>query len=498
MGGGEKSRLSQSEQARARAEKLAARAEQRKTAVVAAKESHRIAPEWLRSTVVSFQDRATLLGDNDPMIERCRFHEERLATIIHKIDGEVLPAGCADGLRDDLEYLLELLADPEANIEALEAMHDRALYEELRTTVPAEVPPASGAAEDLTDTAENAPVLLMIQLDFAESVEEIRQALLAAMPLLHTLDPQDTIPLRLAADAARERLKRVKAAQQAEARIADAARAEQRARVSVSADAAMSASRSVNVNVNVNVKPARDGAQDGAEEASQVGDGRIVLNHSTHCEGLQIVLRRLCKGHLVKTCVPGRLHQVASHVPAFEMRVQRVAAATASSESESGGSGADVTLTERVKCVARNGRTAQDVELILKPQLMVSLVELEEAIEHAIRPPREAEASSYDKLPDGGGRLNLSSAEIAEQRQQVLHSKLKAEHERQRATQRGREREQLEREKERKLASSAAARERGLSIKDHAKQWAAVEAGDLSSGKYWGGGRSKREVGSFD
>ena len=81
---------------------------------------------------------------------------------------------------------------------------------------------------------------------------------------------------------------------------------------------------------------------------------------------------------------------------------------------------------------------------------------------------------------------------------QVLHSKLKAEHERQRATQRGREREQLEREKERKLASSAAARERGLSIKDHAKQWAAVEAGDLSSGKYWGGGRSKREGGSFD
>ena len=413
MGGGEKARLSQSEQARARAEKLAARAEQRKTAVAAAKESHRIAPEWLRSTVVSFQDRATLLGDNDPMIERCRFHEERLATIINKIDGEVLPAGCADGLRDDLEYLLELLADPEANIEALEAMHDQALYEELRTTVPAEVPPASGAAEGLTDTAENAPVLLMLQLDFAESVEEIRQALLAAMPLLHTLDPQDTIPLRLAADAARERLKRVKAAQQAEARIADAARAEQRARVSVSADDAMSASRSVNV------KSARDGAQDGAEEASQVGDGRIVLNHSTHCEGLQIVLRRLCKGNLVRTCVPGRLHQVASHVPAFEMRVQRVAAATASSESESGGSGADVTLTERVKCVARNGRTAQDVELILKPQLMVSLVELEEAIEHAIRPPREAEASSYDKLPDGGGRLNLSSAEIAEQRQQV-------------------------------------------------------------------------------
>jgi hypothetical protein len=79
-------------------------------------------------------------------------------------------------LRDDLEYLLELLADPEANIEALEAMHDQALYEELRTTVPAEVPPASGAAEDLTDTAENAPVLLMLQLDFAESVEEIRQA----------------------------------------------------------------------------------------------------------------------------------------------------------------------------------------------------------------------------------------------------------------------------------------------------------------------------------
>ena len=87
--------LSQSEQARARAEKLAARAEQRKTAVAAAKESHRIAPEWLRSTLVSFQDRATLLGDNDPMIERCRFHEERLATIINKIDGEVLPAGHA-------------------------------------------------------------------------------------------------------------------------------------------------------------------------------------------------------------------------------------------------------------------------------------------------------------------------------------------------------------------------------------------------------------------
>ena len=37
-------------------------------------------------------------------------------------------------------------------------------------------------------------------------------------------------------------------------------------------------------------------------------------------------------------------------------------------------------------------------------------------------------------------------------------------------------------------------REKGIDLKSHAKQWAAAETGEASLGKYWGGGRAKRDV----
>ena len=47
-------------------------------------------------------------------------------------------------------------------------------------------------------------------------------------------------------------------------------------------------------------------------------------------------------------------------------------------------------------------------------------------------------------------------------------------------------------EKARKLRSSAAAREQGLSIDAHAKNWAELEKGEIKVGTSVGGGRAKR------
>ena len=60
-----------------------------------------------------------------------------------------------------------------------------------------------------------------------------------------------------------------------------------------------------------------------------------------------------------------------------------------------------------------------------------------------------------------GGRLNLTGAEAVEQRRQKQCSRYKAEHEKGKARAKQKEREELEKQKERKLASSAAAREKG-------------------------------------
>ena len=84
----------------------------------------------------------------------------------------------------------------------------------------------------------------------------------------------------------------------------------------------------------------------------------------------------------------------------------------------------------------------------------------------------------------------LELLEKAKEKQLAAHQRAKAE-------KKAAEKAKLIKEKERKLQSSAAAREGGISIKAHAKQWADVESGDAPSGKYWGGGpraRAKREA----
>ena len=83
-----------------------------------------------------------------------------------------------------------------------------------------------------------------------------------------------------------------------------------------------------------------------------------------------------------------------------------------------------------------------------------------------------------------------------QQREKATEKQLAA-HQRAKAENKAAEKAKLIKEKERKLQSSAAAREGGISIKAHAKQWVDVEVGDASAGKYWGGGRSKREAGSM-
>ena len=483
MGGGDKAE--KAEKARVKAEKNAARAEQRKAAVARAEDAHRLAPAWLRQLAASFRDCAMRLAGNDEtdeLLERCRLHEQRLATIVKKIDGKLLTADAANDLRDGLEYMLELLEDPEANTEALEAADDEDLYSELKTNASSRAESAPAPPQEAEDVMEptgysEADVIFIRKLDFAESHKEIQKALLEAVAHEGGLIERgaDATALTASVASARAKLRRLKSATDCDAKLAEAARRETRTN-----------GAAATLESAVAVAPPID--QAAAEPSSSSSGGRIVLNHSTHCPGLLHVLRRLRKSPLVKTCVPGPLHQVQAHVGAFELRVQR---ADAAAPDGSGGA----CVEERVKCVARNWRTAQDVELLLPAGLRVPLSEIEDAISEAICPSRAAEACTYDQVPlEPGGRLNLTGAEAVEQRRQKQCSRYKAEHEKGKARAKQKEREELEKQKERKLASSAAAREKGIDLKSHAKQWAAAETGEASLGKYWGGGRAKRDV----
>ena len=121
---------------------------------------------------------------------------------------------------------------------------------------------------------------------------------------------------------------------------------------------------------------------------------------------------------------------------------------------------------------------------------------VQKMIDDAVCPPRAEASTSYDALP-GAGRLNLSGAEIADAESQKNKAKHKARHDEAQQKNKAREKEQLVQEKARKLKSSGAAREAGLNINDHAKNWAECETGEVKTGKSWGGGRLKRESGSL-
>ena len=107
-------------------------------------------------------------------------------------------------------------------------------------------------------------------------------------------------------------------------------------------------------------------------------DARIVHNHSTHCEGLRPVLVRLMKTPGIKTITPGRLHQVSSRVPHFELKIQR----------------RDVDNPGSIKLVARNGQTAQDVFVVLSPAMakLEDMEWLQDAVRNAVENSTAAKA----------------------------------------------------------------------------------------------------------
>ena len=503
--GGEKPRLSQAEKKRIADEKKALKAKEMEQARIYAREQHQkasLAPLWLVQAKASFQDWASTLegqlvdgnasglvgvAQAEGLLQRCRYHEKQCANIIGRIDGNGLAPDGADSARELLEYLLELLSDAEGNVAEIESFDDDGAYEEIK----AEKPTDAAEPPDLTDQSEPPDLIMALRaLDFAETELELRVAIEQAMKV----DDDSEQQLSVAVQTAREKIKRLSqqqavSAQRAEAHHREAARHPDRS----SSIAAPSA------------KIAQGQTTPGVEGEA----GRIVQNHSTHCKGLQAVLRRLQKNStLVKTYVPGKLHQVKAHADKFTMRLQRHEGADGSGEGAktdangSMGAGAStgvMVIKERVKCVARNGHTAQDVELVFWPGLEVDPAAIQLAIDNAIEPPRESSSSTadYEILPEGGGRLNLSGAEMKRQQREKATEKQLAAHQRAKAENKAAEKAKLIKEKERKLQSSAAAREGGISIKAHAKQWVDVEVGDASAGKYWGGGRSKREAGSM-
>jgi hypothetical protein len=177
---------------------------------------------------------------------------------------------------------------------------------------------------------------------------------------------------------------------------------------------------------------------------------------------------------------PGKIATKA-HVEGFSLRVQR--------DLED-----NLEDAAKFKLVARSGTEMQEVVLVLKAGLRLELDEVQELVDNAVDRPRGESSTShaYDDLP-GEGRLNKSGAEVKEQQSKQSKSKSKEKDDEMKAKQKEKKMEQLEAEKKKKLQSSGAARESGLSIDAHAKNWAEMESGEKSTGKHFGGGRTKRE-----
>ncbi|KAL1529642.1 hypothetical protein AB1Y20_000584 [Prymnesium parvum] len=65
----------------------------------------------------------------EDLIERCRYHEERLELVLRLIDNESLSPEDVDSIKDQLDYLLEQMVD--GNSEEVDGIDDDSIYEEL-------------------------------------------------------------------------------------------------------------------------------------------------------------------------------------------------------------------------------------------------------------------------------------------------------------------------------------------------------------------------------
>ena len=165
------------------------------------------------------------------------------------------------------------------------------------------------------------------------------------------------------------------------------------------------------------------------QEPPSGGGGRVVMNHSTHVEGLVPVLRRLEKDQFVKTVIPGPLRKGNSKLESFELRLQRDDSCGRGGHGGRGGrgdqggrGGRGGVFAVKIKLVARKGHMAQDVAIVFNAGLQLSAHEVQEMIDRNVTPPR-AESSTSEELP-GEGRLNASGAEMREQ----AHDSATAQH----------------------------------------------------------------------
>ena len=65
----------------------------------------------------------------EDLIERCRFHEEKLEVVLRLIDNDSLSPADVESVQDQLDYLLEQMG--EGNYDEVESIDDEGIYEEL-------------------------------------------------------------------------------------------------------------------------------------------------------------------------------------------------------------------------------------------------------------------------------------------------------------------------------------------------------------------------------
>ena len=95
----------------------------------------------------------------EELIDRCRYHEEKLELVLRLIDNESLTPEDVDNIKDGLDYLLEQME--EGNMEEVEGIDDDEIYEELGLDdfaaggdeAPPEAPPALPAAAAASSAA---------------------------------------------------------------------------------------------------------------------------------------------------------------------------------------------------------------------------------------------------------------------------------------------------------------------------------------------------------
>lgn len=113
--------------------------------------------------------------------------------------------------------------------------------------------------------------------------------------------------------------------------------------------------------------------------ASAATSGRLVQNHSTHCEGLIPVLTRLTKQLSGCTIVPGELSQGKDHCEEFELRFQRAID------------------DNTYKFVARKGCTKQDVTISVSDAKLITKEIICDSIQRATtKQPKTANHQSTD------------------------------------------------------------------------------------------------------